>query len=88
MTFKLFDVDFSAYLLLLTAISLLLTICTSFNNYVECFSSDVSLAKRLCRFYSEVSHKFYRCAGFHHLSVTSFLLKICLDLSFKTCRCT
>ena len=51
MTFKLFDVDFSAYLLLLTAISLLLTIYTSFNNYVECFSSDVSLAKRLCRFF-------------------------------------
>ena len=40
MMFKLFDIDFFAYLLYLTAISLRLTLCTSLNN-VECFSSEL-----------------------------------------------
>ena len=40
---KVVRVDFCAYLLFLTAISLLLTLCRSLNTVV-CFSSDVSLA--------------------------------------------
>ena len=56
-------VDFCAYLLFLTAISLWLTLCTSFNTVV-CFGSDVSLA--ICN-KSDVS------VGFIQKSCTNFI---------------
>ena len=84
MTFKLYGIDFSAYLLFLVAISLWLTFCTSLNN-IECFSSGVSLAvcnklklKVCVGFIQEVSN-FLMCEFLpitSNIILTEFLLKL------------